>query len=256
MGDIDWRDPAGGETTIGRPFAVVVREATVALGDVPTVGEGPFARWYDAGRWVTLRRGYDDSTRVVVEDAVAAADQEYREFESLPDSELPYGWRADDDAKLPNGTYFPGEREVSDFAALGPILTRTVVTLTDAVSGLGTKTSEAQVHAWFADPAHDGLVKADRWAARRKTALTIAFKDGAGRIQMQPVGDKSAAGRLLFAATAEGAVQASAAFLAQLRSTGAVVPSSLRQASLVYVDRRKLHLSPFALGIPSMGLWS
>lgn len=91
-------------------------------------------------------------------------------------------------------------------------------TRTEALADLGTKTSEAQMHAWFAGPAHDELVKADRWAARRK--------------------------------------QAASAFLEQLTSTGAAVPSSLRQASLVYVDRLKLHLSPFALGIPSMGLWS
>lgn len=256
MGDIDWRSPVLGETPIDRAFAAVVREATAALGDVPTMAEGPCVRWYDAGRRITLLRGSDDSTRVVVEEADTAADEEYRAFESLPDSEIPYGWRADEDKKLPNGTYLPGEREVDDFAALGPILARTVVTLTEALADLGTKTSEAQVHAWFADPAHDELVKADRWAARRKTALTIVFTGGAGSIHVQPVGDKSPASRLTFAANAEGAVQAAAAFLAQLTSTGAAVPSSLRQASLVYVDRRKLHLSPFALGIPSMGLWS
>ncbi|WP_301114839.1 hypothetical protein [Microbacterium sp.] len=37
-------------------------------------------------------------------------------------------------------------------------------------------------------------------------------------------------------------------------ATGAPHPGALRQDSLMYVERRRLALSPFALGIPHMRL--
>jgi hypothetical protein len=236
------------------PFAAVLREATSVLGVAPTIADGPFVRWYAGDRLITVRPSSAGSTSVVVEDAAAAADEEYRDFESSPDSALPYRWRADDIALLPDGTYLPGERSIDGFDALGAVMTQTLATLHETTAALGEGRSEAQLHVWYADPAHDALARPDRWAARRKTSLTIAFKAGAGKIYVMPVGARALAERISFPATVENASAAAASLLGQIVATGAPDPTALRQDSLLYVERRKLALSPFALGIRQMGL--
>ncbi|NJI59037.1 MULTISPECIES: hypothetical protein [Microbacterium] len=254
MSVFDWRSAEFGEATVGTPFAEAIRDAVIVLGVAPTIAEGPFVRWYDGARLVTVRPSGSGGAHILVEQADAAADEEYRNFESLPDSALPYRWRADDIALLPNGSYLPGERSVEDFDALAPVLTQTLVSLYEATAALGDGRSEAQLHVWYADPAHDALARAERWAARRKTSLTIAFKAGAGNIHVMPVGGKALAERISFPATTPNASTAADALLEQIVATGAPTPAALRQDSLMYVDRRKLALSPFALGIPHLGL--
>jgi hypothetical protein len=69
-----------------------------------------------------------------------------------------------------------------------------------------------------------------------------------------PVGGTAHAERISFPATTENASEAATAFQAQIVATGAPNPAALRQDSLVYLERRRLALSPFALGIPHMGL--
>lgn len=254
MSVFDWRSAEFGEATVEMPFAEAVRDAVTVLGVAPTIAEGPFVRWYDGARHVTVRPSSSGGAYILVEQADAAADEEYRNFESLPDSALPYRWRADDVALLPGGSYLPGERSVDDFEALAPVLTRTIVTLFEATAALGDSRSEAQLHVWYADPAHDALARAERWAARRKTSLTIAFKAGAGNIHVMPVGGKALAERISFPATIPNASTAADALLEQIVATGAPNPAALRQDSLMYIERRRLALSPFALGIPHMGL--
>lgn len=254
MADFDWRGAGFGATAVEEPFAEVLEEAIAVLGVAPTVADGPFVRWYDGARLITVRPSSVASTSVVVEPAGAASDEEYRDFESSPDSALPYRWRADDIAMLPDGTYLPGERSIDDFAALARVLAQTVVTLHEATEALGESRSEAQLHVWYGDPAHDILARPERWAARRKTSLSIAFKAGAGKIHVMPVGARAHAERISFPATVGNAAAAAAAFLAQIVATGAPDPTALRQDSLLYVERRKLALSPFALGIRQMGL--
>lgn len=241
-----------------RPFVELLREAKGVLGDVPTITEGPAVRWYDGARQITLAPQGAGAAHVVVQPADAAADEEYRSFESLPDSALPYRWRADDLALLPNGTSLPGERAVEDFDALAPVLTHTLVSLCSATVTLGAATgrSEIQLHLWHADPAHDSLAEAERWAARRTTSLTLLRKAGAGEIRVMPVGEKALAKRLSFAPTAEGATEAAAYLLTQISETGARTPADLRLASTFTLERRTLTLSPFALGILQTGLWT
>jgi hypothetical protein len=258
MSGLDWSGAGLGSTTVEKPFADLLRDATGVLGDVPTITEGPVVRWYDGERQITLTPLGADATTVVVQRADAAADEEYRSFESSPDSALPYRWRADDLALLPNGTSLPGERAVKDFDALAPVLTQTLVSLCSATVTLAAATgrSEIQLHLWHADPAHDSLAKADRWAARRNTSLTLLRKAGAGDIRVMPVGEKALANRLSFAPTAEGATEAAAYLLTQISETGARTPADLRLASSLTLERRTLTLSPFALGIIETGLWA
>lgn len=250
----DWRGADFGATTVEASFAEAIREAVTHLGVVPTITEGPLVRWYDGARQVSVRPSSSGGAHILVAHADAAADEEYRDFESLPDSALPYRWRADDIALLPDGNYLPGERFVDDFEALAPVLSRTIVTLHEATAALGQGRSEAQLHVWYADPAHDALARAERWVARRKTSLTIAFKAGTGNMHVMPVGGKAHAERISFPAVPENAGAAAAAFLEQIAATGAPNPAALRQDSLMFVERRRLALSPFALGIPHMGL--
>lgn len=254
MSVFGWRDAEFGEATVETPFAETIRDAITVLGVAPTILEGPFVRWYDGARQVSVRPSSSGGAQILVAHTDAAVDEEYRDFESLSDSALPYRWRADDIALLPDGSYLPGERFVDDFEALAPILTRTLVTLCEATAALGDGRSEAQLHVWYADPAHEALVRAERWAARRKTSLTIAFKAGAGNIHVMPVGGKALAERISFPATAPNASTAADALLEQILATGAPNPTALRQDSLMYIERRRLALSPFALGIPHMGL--
>lgn len=254
MSVFDWRGADFGATTEETPFAEAIREAVAHLGVVPTIIEGPLVRWYDGARQISVRPSGSGGVRILVAPADAAADEEYRDFESLPDSALPYRWRADDIALLPDGSYLPGERLVDDFGALAPVLSRTVVTLHEATAALGDSRSEAQLHVWYADPAHDALAAAERWAVRRKTSLTIAFKAGTGSIHVMPVGGKALAERISFPATPENASTAASTLLEQIVATGAPNPAALRQDSLMYIERRRLALSPFALGLPHMGL--
>lgn len=253
MSVFDWRSAEFGEATVETSFAEAVRDAVTVLGVAPTIAEGPFVRWYDGARHVTVRPS-GGGARILVDQADTAADEEYRNFESLPDSALPYRWRADDIALLPNGSYLPGERSVEDFDALAPVLTQTLVSLYEATAGLGDGRSEAQLHVWYADPAHDALARAERWAARRKTSLTITFKAGAGNIHVMPVGGRAHAERISAPATPENASTAAGTLLEQIVATGAPNPSALRQDSQMFIERRKLVLSPFALGIPHQGL--
>lgn len=254
MSVFGWRSAEFGEATVETPFAETIRDAITVLGVAPTITEGPFVRWYDGARQISVRPSSSGGAQILVAHMDAVADEEYRNFESLPASALPYRWRADDIGLLPEGSYLPGERVVDDFDALAPVLTRTLVTLCEATAALGDGRSEAQLHVWYADPAHDALARADRWAARRKTSLSIAFKAGTGNIHVMPVGGKAHAERISFPATPENASIAAGALLEQIVATGAPNPAALRQDSLMYVDRRKLVLSPFALGIPQMGL--
>ncbi|MFB8190897.1 hypothetical protein ACFC14_16390 [Microbacterium sp. NPDC055988] len=254
MSVFHWRGADFGATTVETPFAEAIREAITHLGVAPTITEGPLVRWYDGERQVSVRPSSSGGAQILVADADAAAAEEYRNFESLPDSALPYRWRADDIALLPDGSYLPGERFVDDFEALAPVLSRTIVTLHEATAALGEGRSEAQLHLWYADPAHDALARAERWAARRKTSLSIAFKAGTGNMHVMPVGGRALADRISFPATPENAVTAAAALLEQVAVTGAPNPAALRQDSLMYIERRKLALSPFVLGIPHMGL--
>ncbi|PRB12223.1 hypothetical protein [Microbacterium sp. MYb62] len=250
MSVFDWRDAGFGATTADTPFAEVIGDAISVLGVAPTIAEGPFVRWYDGARQVTVRPSRSGGADILVEPAGAAADEEYRDFESLPDTALPYHWRADDIALLPNGSHLPGERFVDDFAALAPAVTQTLVTLCEATAALGDGRSEAQVHVWYADPAHDALARAERWSARRKTSVSIGFKAGTGRIHVLPIGAKAHAERISFPATPENASEAAVALMAQILATGAPNPAALRQDSLLFIERRRLALSPFALGIP------
>lgn len=258
MSDFDWRGAEFGSTTVETPFGDLLREATKILGQAPTIIEGPVVRWYDGERQIVLSPAGSDAAHVAVEPAGVAADEEYRDFEALPDSALPYRWRADDLAQLPNGTSLPGERDVDDFAALAPALTDTVVTLCAATVTMGAAAgrSEMQLHLWHADPAHDALAEADRWAARRTTSLTLLRKAGSGDIRVMPVGEKALANRLAFPATAEGSTEAAAYLLTQISGTGARTPAELRMASSFTVERRTLTLSAFALGIRATALWT
>jgi hypothetical protein len=258
MSHFDWSGAGLGSTRVEKPFVELLREATGVLGDAPTITEGPVVRWYDGTRQITLAPQGADAAHVVVQSADAAADEEYRNFESLPDSALPYQWRADDLALLPNGTPLPGERAVEDFEALAPVLTQTLVSLCSATVTLAAATgrSEVKLHLWHADPAHADLAKADRWAARSATSLTLLRKAGAGDIRVLPVGEKALANRLSFAATAEGATEAAAYLLTQISETGARTPADLRLASTLTLERRTLTLSPFALGILETSLWA
>lgn len=253
MSVFGWRDAEFGEARVETPFAETIRDAITVLGVAPTITEGPFVRWYDGARQISVRPS-NSGAQILVARADAAADEEYRDFESLPDSALPYLWRADDVALLPNGTTLPGERIVNDFEALAPVLSRTVVTLCEATAALGDGRSEAQLHVWYADPAHEALAKAERRAARRTTSLTIAFKAGTGKIHVMPLGGKAHAERISFPATPENASTAARTLLEQIGAAGAPNPPALRHDSLLYVERRRLALSPFALGIPHLGL--
>lgn len=258
MSDFDWRGAGFGSTTVETPFGDLLREATKVLGQAPTIIDGPVVRWYDDERQIAVSPVGSDAAHIAVEPAAASADEEYRDFEASPDSALPYRWRADDLALLPNGTSLPGERDVADLVALAPVLTDTIVTLCTATVTMGAAMgrSEMQLHLWHADPAHDVLAEADRWAARRQTSLTLLRKAGGGDIRVMPVGEKALANRLSFPATAKGATEAAAYLLTQISETGARTPAELRLASSFTVERRTLALSAFALGIRETGLWA
>lgn len=215
------------EDLSGRSFAEVVAEASAVLGQPVSIGEGPFVRWPGATKWVAISRSYTGGAILEVEDAATAADEEYRTFKWAEPNDLPYKWRADDFARMPKDTLYPGEIPIESIDELRTKIPALITSLIEATKSSATGARSATMLIWFEDPATAHLARMDRINARQRASFAVSeSKEGDTKVTIRA----NSLGRVpkVLTAEPEDLVAAADIVVSEIQSWNVAGPHELR----------------------------